>query len=89
MEDRVLFAGIGVGMRTDGVEVAVDRVGVALLCPLEDHVLQEMRDAGHLGRLIPRPGLDEEPHGHRAVVGVRFADDLQAIGQLGMMKLQE
>jgi len=54
---------------------------VAPLRPLEDHVFEEMRDAGHFGRLVARAGADEEADGDGTHGRVGFTDDLQAVFQ--------
>ena len=77
--ERVLLGGLGVVLGTDAVEVAVDRQGVALRRPLEDHVLEEVRHARDLGRLVAAPRLDEEPRGDRPRLVVQLGDDLEAV----------
>ena len=67
--ERVLLRGLGVVLGPDAVEVAVDRQRVAPRRPLEDHVLEEVRHARHLARLVAAPRLDEEPRGDRAAPG--------------------
>ena len=88
VENRVLLAGVGVVLGPDAVEVAVDVEGRAARRPLEDHVLEKMRHAGNFRRLIAGAGADEEADGHGTGGRVGFADDVQAIGEDVMMKLQ-
>ena len=45
----------------------------------EDHVLEKVRDAAHLRRLVPCPGPHEEPQRHRPGRRAGFGDDLQAV----------
>ena len=58
--ERVFLGGLRVVLGADAVEVAVDGQGVAARRSLEGHVLEEVRDAGHVGRLVAAPRLDEE-----------------------------
>ena len=58
--ERVFLRGLGVVLGADPVEVAIDGHGVAPWRPLEGHVLEEVRDAGQLARLVAAPRLDEE-----------------------------
>ena len=81
VKDGVLLAGEGVVVGADAVEIAVDVQGRAPRRPLEDHVLQEVRDAGDLRRLVARPGADEEAQRDGARRRAGLADDLQAVGE--------
>ena len=58
--EGVLLGGLRVVLGADAVEVAVDGQGVAAGRSLEDHVLEEVRDAGDVGRLVAAARLDEE-----------------------------
>ena len=57
--------------------------------PLEDHVLEEVGDAGQLGRLVAAAGLDEEPGGDRMGLVVEFGDDLEPVGQGRLVKTHD
>ena len=46
--ERVLFRCLRVVLRADAIEVVVDRHCVAPFRSFEGHVLEEMRDAGHV-----------------------------------------
>ena len=48
--EGVFLGGLGVVLGADAVEVAIDGQGVAPWRSLESHVLEEMRDAGQVGR---------------------------------------
>ncbi len=72
----------------DPVEVAVDRQGIAVRRPLEDHVLQEVRDAGQLGRLVATSRLDEEPRRDRPRLVVQLGDDLETVVEDSVMESQ-
>ena len=76
--ERVFLGGLGVVLGADAVEVAIDRQGVAPGGPLERHVLEEMRDARQLARLVAAPRLDEEPRGDRVRTVVQLGDHLRA-----------
>jgi hypothetical protein len=78
--ERVLLGGLGVVLGADAVEVAVDLQGVAPRRPLEGHVLEEMRDARQVARLVAAPRLDEEPGGDRVRPVVQLGDHLQPVG---------
>ena len=67
--ERVFLRGLGVVLGADAVEVAIDGHGVAPRRPLEGHVLEEVRDAGQLARLVAAPRLDEEARGDRVARG--------------------
>ncbi len=71
----------------DAVEVAVDRHGVAPRRPLEGHVLEKMRDAGQLARLVAAARLDEEAGGDRVRAVVELGDDFQSVVERRVMKL--
>src|SRR5207253_2506109 len=55
---------------------------------LENHMLQKMRNAGDLALFVARARAHKEPKGHRARRRTYFADHVQAIGQLMMLKCQ-
>ena len=60
VKNGVFLAGEGVVVGADAVEVAVDVEVGAVRRALEDHVFEEVRHAGHLGRLVAGAGADEE-----------------------------
>ena len=70
-------------MAADRLDLLGDGAGGAPLRALEGHVLEEMRDAVDLGRLVPRPDLDPEAerHGFDRVDAV--GDDAQPVRQFG------
>ena len=84
--ERVFLRGLRVVLGADAVEVAVDGQGVAVGRPLEDHVLEEVRDPGQLGRLVAAPRLDEEPRGDRPRLVVQLGDDLEAVVEDGVVE---
>jgi hypothetical protein len=72
----------------EGVEVAADGVGLAgeLLGgtgggALEDHVLDEVRDAVLGEGFVAGAGVDPDAHGDGTDVGDGFGEDEQAVGQ--------
>ncbi len=58
--DGVFFAGEGVVVGADLVELAVHVVGRAARRPLEDHVFEKMAHAGDVVRFVARAGVHEE-----------------------------
>ena len=78
-----LARGIGVEMAADRLDLLGDRAGAAPLGALEGHVLEEMRDAVDLGRLVA--GADIDPDAERdGVDGVdAVGGDPQAVRQGG------
>ena len=87
MVERVFLGGLGVVLGADAVEVAVDGHGIAARRPLEGHVLEEVRDARQLARLVAAPRLDEEARGDRVRPVVQLGDDLEAVVQRRVLKL--
>ena len=62
---RGAFArGIGVEVAADRLDLLGDGERAAPLGALERHVLEEMRDAVDLRRLVPRADIDPEPERH-------------------------
>jgi len=53
VEAGALAAGEGVKCPADGIDRLGDLLRASPLRPLEQHVLDEVRDAGHLRRLVP------------------------------------
>ena len=61
MKDGVFLAGEGIVIGADPVEFAVDIGGRSPRRALEDHVLEEVRHAGDVGRFVARSGADKKP----------------------------
>ena len=87
VKDGVLLADVveGVIVGPDAVEITIDVEGRAALGPLEDHVLEEVRDAAHLRQVSSARARSERrsPRPPTSGRGTRLADDLQ--GPLGML----
>ena len=77
--DRVLFAGEGVVVGADLVELAVDVLGRAPRRALEHHVLEKMAHAGDLVGLVAGAGAHEEADAERVGRVVALGDDLEAV----------
>ena len=78
-----LFAGEGVEVAADGVDLAGELLGGAGGGALEDHVLDEVGDAVEGGGLVAGAGVDPDAHGDGADVGHGLGEDEQAVGQAG------
>jgi hypothetical protein len=70
----------------EGVEIAADRIdrarnifGGPVLSPLEEHVLDEVRNAILLGALPAGTAGNPDPDRHRTHVGHRFRNDFNSI----------
>ncbi len=75
------FRGEGVHVAADGIDLAGDLLGGAVLGAFEDHVLDEMGDAVRLRRLVARTGLKPNADGSRADVLHLLGDHGEAVGQ--------
>ena len=62
----VFLGGKGVELSADGVDRLCDVFRRTGRCPLEQHVLDEVRDATSLRRLVPRPAGQPHPDADRA-----------------------
>ena len=76
----------GVFLRRERVELAADRVnrlrdvfGGARVGPLEEHVLDEVRDAAALVALVPRPPHQPHADRHRPHMRHRLGDEAEAV----------
>ena len=83
VEAHQFLGGEGVQVAADGIHRARDVFGRAVRGALEQHVLDEVRDAVLLGRLAARAGADPHPHRDRAHVRHGFGDHADAVGQRG------
>ena len=77
-----LARGIGVEMAADRLDLLGDGAGAAPLGALERHVLEEMRDAVDLRRLVPRADIDPEAERDRVDRVDPVGDDPQAVGSV-------
>ncbi len=84
VETDVLFAGKGIEVAADGVDLAGDLTGGARGCSFEDHVLDEMRDAVDGDGLVARAGVDPGSHGDAAVMRDAFSENDKAVGEGGL-----
>ena len=81
VEDRLLLGGVGVEVATGGVDGHRDPLGVPRRGALEQQVLEEVRDAGLLDRLVPAADADPDPDGDRAGPVDRLGHHPGAVGQ--------
>src|SRR5437764_5423849 len=79
---RALARGVGVQVAADRLDLLGDRAGAAPLGALERHVLEEMRDAVDLGRLMASADLDPDAERDGIDRLDAIGDDAQAIGEL-------
>ncbi len=83
VEADQFLAGKGVEVAADGVHRARDVFGGAMGGALEEHVLDEVRDAVLLGRFLAGPGVDPHAHRDRAHVGHGFGNHADAVRERG------
>src|SRR5258707_15657069 len=85
MDDEAddLFAGVGVEVAADSVDLAGELLRGAGGGALEDHVLDEVGDAVEVERLVAGAGGQPDAHADGADVGDRFGEDEQAVGEDG------
>src|SRR5271155_393193 len=81
VEANALLGGKGVHVSTDGVDLSRNVLGGSMLGSLENHVLDEMRDAIPLRILIARSGLDPNTNRGRTDMLHLLGDYGQAVGQ--------
>ena len=82
-EADALFGGEGVNVSADGIHLARNFFGGAMLGPLEHHVLDEVRNAVPLFVFVARAGLDPDADADGANVLHLLGDDGQSVGQRG------
>ena len=76
-----LLGGKRVHLAADRVHLFGDLHGAALLCALEEHVLDEVRQAVFPARLKHRSRADPQPHADGAEMRDFFGDHAKAVGQ--------
>ena len=81
VEADAFFGGEGVHVAADGVDLAGDLLGSAVLGAFEDHVLDEMGDAVRLRSFVARTGFEPNADGSRADVLHLLGDYGEAVGQ--------
>ncbi len=75
-------AGVGVPMSASGLHGIGELIGIVIAGALEDHVLEEMRDAGaEVAVLVHRAGFHPELGGNHRRGGIRIKDQGEAVGQ--------
>ena len=79
----VVARGVGVERAADGLDLLGDGAGGAGGGALERHVLEQVGDAVHLGRLVAGADIDPDAHGQRVDARHGLADDPDAVGQRG------
>ena len=80
---RAFARGIGVEVAADRLDLLGDGESAAPLGALERHVLEEMRDAVDLRRLVPRPDIDPEAERDRVDRVDPVGGDPQPVRQRG------
>ena len=78
---RAFARGIGVEVAADRLDLLGDRAGAAPLGALERHVLEKMRDAVDLRRLVPCADIDPQPERDRVHGIDAVGDDAQPVRQ--------
>src|SRR5258708_2292739 len=78
---RAFARGIGVEVAADRLDLLGDRAGAAPLGALERHVLEEMRSAVDLRRLVAGPDIDPEAERGRIYRIDPVGDDPEPIGE--------
>ncbi len=81
VEADALLGGEGVHVAADGIHLARDVFRAAVLRPLEDHVLDEVRDAVDLRIFVARAGLDPYADRNRTDVLHLFGQDGETVRQ--------
>src|SRR5579864_2074517 len=81
VEADALLGGEGIHIAPDGVHLAGDLLGRSVLRALEDHVLDEMRNAIPMGVFVPRTGFYPYPNGDGADMLHLLRDDGEPVGQ--------
>ncbi len=81
VEHRHVARGIGVERAADVLDLLGDDARRPRGGTLEDHVLEQVRDAVGPRLLEPRAGVDVEADRDRLDVGHRLADDADAVGE--------
>jgi hypothetical protein len=81
VEARVLLGGEGIHLPPHRIHGSGNLLGAAGGRPLENQVLDEVRDAGPLIGLVARARLHPDADGDRADVGHLLRDDPDAVGQ--------
>ena len=72
---RVLLRGEGIELAADRVDFLRDVFGAARVGALEEHVLDEVRDAALRLRFVPRAARQPDADAHRADVRHRLGDE--------------
>ena len=83
VEADQFLGGEGVEIAADGIHRARDIFGRALRRALEQHVLDEVRDAVLFGGFAPRTGADPDSHRHGTHVRHGFGNHADAVGERG------
>ena len=81
VEADTFLGGEGVHVAADGVDLARDFLGGAVLRAFENHVLNEMGDAIPFGIFVAGTGLQPDTNRGGADVLHLLGDDGQAVGQ--------
>ena len=79
VEADAFLGGEGVHVAADGIDLAGDLFGGAVLGAFEDHVLDEVGDAVRLRRLVARAGFEPNADRGRADVLHLLGDNGQAV----------
>jgi hypothetical protein len=78
---NAFLGGERVHIAADGIDLAGDLLGSAVLGAFEDHVLDKVRNAVGLRSLVARASLQPNADGRRADVFHLLGDDGKAVGQ--------
>jgi hypothetical protein len=78
---RVLLGREGVHLAADGVDSLGDILGTSARGAFEEHVLDEMRDAALLLRLVSRAACEPHPDAHGSHVRHSLGEEPKSVGQ--------
>ena len=81
VEADAFLGGEGVHIAADGIDLAGNLLGGAVLGAFENHVLDKMGDAVRLRGLIARAGFEPDADGSRTDVLHLLGDHSEAVGQ--------
>src|SRR5882724_4160931 len=73
----------------DRIDGPRDLFGRPVLGPLEQHMLDEMRNSSFFERLFARPRADPNADGNAAHVRHLFGDDSNAVGEHGSLNVAD
>jgi hypothetical protein len=79
VKDRLIIGGIGIDRSSHGLNFPGHLTDLSLLCPLEDHVLDEMAHPRFFIPFISTAHIDPDLEGHHRSVSILLEDHFKAI----------